>query len=98
MRAVLKGSFTCCELVVLGACFRENPPSLNHLGYFALFGDTDVCERIMTTLRERCRVRAGREAIPSTGIIDSQMIQLMLRRLAKGSEAIREKGRVLQAA
>lgn len=29
----------------------------------------------MTTLRERCRVEAGRQATPSAGIIDSQSVK-----------------------
>jgi putative transposase len=32
-------------------------------------------EQIMTTLQERCRVQAGREATPSAGIIDSQSVK-----------------------
>ena len=54
---------------------REYPPRSTVYGYFALFRDTGVWEQIMTTLRERCRVRAGREAAPSAGIIDSQSVR-----------------------
>ena len=41
----------------------------------AQFRDEGVWEQIMTTLRERCRVQAGREPTPSAGIIDSQSVR-----------------------
>jgi len=43
--------------------------------YFARFRNEGVWEQILTTLRERCRVQAGREATPSAGIIDSQSVK-----------------------
>src|SRR5215470_15804332 len=54
---------------------REYPPRSTVYGYFAQFRDERVWEQIMTTLRERCRVEAGREATPSAGIIDSQSMK-----------------------
>lgn len=54
---------------------RDYPPRSTVYGYFALFRETGVWEQIMTTLRERCRLEAGREATPSAGIIDSQSIR-----------------------
>jgi putative transposase len=54
---------------------REYPPRSTVYHYFALFRKQGVWERIMTTLRERCRHQAGREATPSAGIIDSQSVK-----------------------
>jgi putative transposase len=54
---------------------REYPPRSTVSGYFAQFRNEGVWEQIMTTLRERCRVEAGREATPSAGIIDSQSVK-----------------------
>ena len=76
MRAVLNGIF----YVLRSGCAwrmlpRDYPPRSTVYGYFALFRDEGVWERIMTTLRERCRVQAGREATPSAGIIDSQSVK-----------------------
>jgi putative transposase len=76
MRAVLNGIF----YVLRSGCAwrmlpREYPPRSTVYGYFALFRDAGVWEQIMTTLRERCRVQAGREATPSAGIIDSQSVK-----------------------
>jgi len=34
-----------------------------------------VWEQLMTKLRERCRLEAGREATPSAGIIASQSVK-----------------------
>ncbi len=76
MRAVLNGIF----YVLRSGCAwrtlpRDYPPRSTVYGYFALFRDEGVWERIMTTLRERCRVQVGREATPSAGIIDSQSVK-----------------------
>lgn len=76
MRAVLNGIF----YVLRAGCAwrmlpREYPPRSTIYGYFALFRDTGVWEQIMTTLRERCRMQAGREPTPSAGIIDSQSVR-----------------------
>jgi putative transposase len=54
---------------------REYPPRSTVYHYFALFRKQGVWERIMTSLRERCRLEAGREATPSAGIIDSQSVK-----------------------
>jgi putative transposase len=43
--------------------------------YFRIFRNEGVWERIVTTLRERLRVQAGREATPSGAIIDSQSVK-----------------------
>ncbi len=76
MRAVLNGIF----YVLRSGCAwrmlpRDYPPRSTVYGYFALFRDEGVWERIMATLRERYRVQAGREATPSAGIIDSQSVK-----------------------
>ncbi len=76
MRAVLTGIFS----VLRAGCAwrmlpREYPPRSTVYGYFALFRDTGIWKQIMTTLREDCRIQAGREATPSAGIIDSQSVK-----------------------
>ncbi len=76
MRAVLNGIF----YILRAGCAwrmipREYPPRSTVYGYFARFRDVGVWEQIMTTLRERCRLQAGREATPSAGIIDSQSVR-----------------------
>lgn len=76
MRVVLNGIF----YVLRAGCAwrmipREYPPKSTVYSYFARFRDEGVWEQIMTTLRERCRVEAGREATPSAGIIDSQSVR-----------------------
>ena len=76
MRAVLNGIF----YVLRSGCAwrmlpRDYPPRSTVYGYFALFRDEGVWEQIMTTLRERCRIQAGREATPSAGIIESQSVK-----------------------
>lgn len=76
MRAVLNGIF----YVLRAGCAwrmipRDYPPKSTVYAYFAQFRDEGVWEQIMTTLRERCRVEAGREATPSAGILDSQSVR-----------------------
>lgn len=76
MRAVLGGIF----YVLRAGCAwrmipREYPPKSTVYSYFARFRSEGVWEQIMASLRERCRVEAGREATPSAGIIDSQSIR-----------------------
>jgi putative transposase len=76
MRAVLNAIF---YLLRAGCAWRmlprEYPPRSTVYGYFAQFRDEGVWEQIMTTLRERCRLEAGREATPSAAIIDSQSVK-----------------------
>jgi putative transposase len=54
---------------------RDYPPRSTVYHYFALFRKQGVWEQMMTTLRERCRLQAGRQATPSAGIIDSQSVK-----------------------
>jgi putative transposase len=77
MRAVLNGIF----YVLRAGCAwrmipRDYPPKSTVYAYFACFRNEGVWEQIMTTLRERCRLQAGREATPSAGIIDSQSVRV----------------------
>ena len=76
MRAVLNGIF----YVLRAGCAwrmipRDYPPKSTVDAYFARFRNEGVWEQILTTLRERCRVQAGREATPSAGIIESQSVK-----------------------
>jgi putative transposase len=75
MRAVLNGM---CYVLRSGCAWRmlprEDPPRSPVYGYFAWLRDEGVWEQIMTTLRERCRLEAGREATPSAGISESQSV------------------------
>src|SRR6266705_6884079 len=76
MRAVLNAIF----YVLRAGCAwrmlpREYPPRSTVSHYFALFRDEGVWEQMMTALRERCRLEAGREATPSAGMIDSQSVK-----------------------
>ena len=76
LRAILNGLF---DVLRAGCAWRmlprEYPPRSTVYGYFALFRDTGVWEQLMATLRERCRVQAGREATPSAAVIDSQSVR-----------------------
>lgn len=76
MRAILNGIF---DVLRAGCAWRmiprDYPPKSTVYAYFARFRHEGVWEQILTTLRERCRVQAGREATPSAGIIDSQSVK-----------------------
>jgi putative transposase len=76
MRSVLNGIF----YVLRAGCAwrmmpRDYPPKSTVYAYFARFRNEGVWEQIMTSLRERCRLQAEREATPSAGIIDSQSVK-----------------------
>ncbi len=43
--------------------------------YFRLWRDNGVWEKVNTALRERLRIKLGREAQPSAAIIDSQSVK-----------------------
>lgn len=51
---------------------HEFPPWQTVYDYFRRWRLTNDWERIHTTLHERARIKAGREASPSAAIIDSQ--------------------------
>jgi putative transposase len=76
LRLILNGIF----YVLRSGCAwrmlpREYPPRSTVYHYFARFRDEGIWEQIMTTLRERCRVQAGREPTPSAGSSDSQSVR-----------------------
>lgn len=54
---------------------HEYPPWQTVYDYFRLWRDDGTWERIAATLRERMRVKLGREPIPSAAIIDSQTVR-----------------------
>jgi transposase len=59
-----------------GFKMRKNPESTNYrYDYFRKWRNAGVWEQIVTTLRERLRVQAGRKATPSGAIIDSQSVK-----------------------
>ncbi len=54
---------------------HEFPPWQTVYHYFRLWRRDGTWERINAALRERVRVRAGREAQPSGAILDSQSVK-----------------------
>ena len=54
---------------------REFPPWSTVHGYFRRFRLAGIWQEIHDSLREDVRVAAGREAIPSAAIIDSQSVK-----------------------
>ncbi len=54
---------------------HEFPPWQTVYDYFRLWRMDGTWERINTALRERVRVRAGRDPTPSAAILDSQSVK-----------------------
>lgn len=54
---------------------HEFPPWQTVYHYFRLWRDDGSWERINAALRERVRLKAGRQAQPSAAILDSQSIK-----------------------
>lgn len=54
---------------------HEYPPWQTVYDYFRCWRDDGTWERITAMLRERVRVKLGREPIPSAAIIDSQTVK-----------------------
>ena len=54
---------------------HEYPPWQTVYDYFRRWRDDGTWERIAATLRERVRVKLGREPTPSAAIIDSQSVK-----------------------
>ena len=66
--------------VVRGGCAwrllpHDFPPWQTAYHYFRVWRINDTWERIHTTLRERTRRKAAREATPSAAIVDSQSVR-----------------------
>jgi len=76
MREVINAIFyvdrTGCQWRALPHDF---PPWSTVWSYFRTFRNDGTWERIHTTLRERVRVKQGREPTPSAAIIDSQSVK-----------------------
>jgi putative transposase len=76
MRQILNGIF---YLLRSGCAWRllphDYPAWSTVYDYFRKWRNTGVWERLVTTLRERLRVQAGRKATPSAAIIDSQSVK-----------------------
>jgi transposase len=76
MRQILNGIF---YVLRSGGAWRllphDYPAWSTVYHYFRIFRNEGVWERIVTTLRERLRVVAGRQATPSAAIIDSQSVK-----------------------
>jgi putative transposase len=68
-----------CYVLRTGGSWRQMPhdlppwPIVYH--YFRLWSDAGTWERINTALRERLRVRLGRQATPSAALLDSQSVK-----------------------
>jgi putative transposase len=76
MREVLNGIF----YVLKTGCQWENlpkdlPPSGTVFYYFNRWRKEKVWQQMNAALRERVRLEAGREAIPSAGSMDSQSVK-----------------------
>ncbi len=54
---------------------HEFPPWSTVWGYFRRWRNDGTWEHIQSTLRERVRVKQGREPTPSAAIIDSQSVK-----------------------
>ena len=76
MRCILNGIF---YVLRTGCAWRyvphEYPPWPTVYHYFRVWRIAGSWERIMTTLRERWRIRLGRQPTPSAGVIDSQSVK-----------------------
>jgi putative transposase len=76
MREILNGIY----YILRGGCAwrllpHDFPAWSTVYDYFRKWRNEGVWERMVTTLRERLRVQAGRQATPSAGIIDSQSVK-----------------------
>jgi putative transposase len=76
MRQILNGIF---YMLRSGCAWRllphDYPAWSTVYDYFRKWRNEGVWERLVTTLRERLRVQAGRKATPSGAIIDSQSVK-----------------------
>jgi transposase len=69
LRYVLRGGISWRALP------HEYPPWQTVYDYFRQWRDDGTWERINTALRERLRVKLGREPTPSAAILDSQSVR-----------------------
>ena len=53
---------------------HDFPPYTTVYDYFRAWRDSGLWERVNRALREQVRVKAGRDAQPSRGIVDSQSV------------------------
>jgi len=76
MRQILNGIF---YMLRSGCAWRllphDYPAWSTVYDYFRKWRNAGVWERLVTTLRERLRLQAGRKATPSAAIIDSQSVK-----------------------
>jgi len=72
MNALRYMSRTGCQWDMLPLCF---PARSTVFDYFKLWRDDGVLDDIVRVLRERIRIKAGRNATPSASIIDSQSVK-----------------------
>lgn len=54
---------------------QDFPPKSTVFDYFSFWKKTGVLQQIHDTLREKVRVKAGREPTPTAGVIDSQSVK-----------------------
>src|SRR2546425_3863907 len=77
MRLILNGIFYVLRSGCAWRLLPHDYPAWSTVyDYFRKWRNAGVWEHIMSTLRERVRVQAGRKATPSAGIIDSQSVKM----------------------
>ena len=78
-RSICAGSSTPCSTAPAraapGPLPHDFPPWKTVYNYFQWFDADGTWQRILDALRERVRVRAGREPTPSAAAIDSQLVK-----------------------
>jgi putative transposase len=76
MRQILNGIFYVLRSGCAWRLLPHDYPAWSTVyDYFRKWRNAGVWERLVTTLRERLRVQAGRQATPSGAIIDSQSVK-----------------------
>src|SRR5437763_10077747 len=76
MRQILNGIFYMLRSGCAWRLFPHDYPAWSTVyDYFGKWRNAGVWEQIVTTLRERLRLQAGRKATPSAAIIDSQSVK-----------------------
>ena len=54
---------------------RDFPPKSTVYDYYKRWRDEGILDNMLKSLREQVRTRAGRNAQPSAGIVDSQTVK-----------------------